>query len=218
MKHRKNTHSIVQDTLTTIPNTTTMLSLYRQTLVGSNRLIASRLFWNTASRTKVSQAIMTRFASTDTANPPIQQHDKPLRIDRELPDPRTDRTKMAAGFFLFSGIMVTALAVIFNYEKTENPIISTTLYQLRRSDLTRNLLGENIEFDGMIPWVYGKLNPVAGQVNIRFYIKGDKNKSGEIKLVADRANRNQEFLIHEWSLTVDGKQVDLLDENTFLLE
>ncbi|CAL9734842.1 cytochrome c oxidase assembly factor 1 [Monosporozyma servazzii] len=194
-----------------------MLPLYKRSLTSTTTLAASRLLWNTTARTNVSNKIRARFVSTETA-PPIQPQGKTMRIERELPDPRTDRTKMVGGFFLFSGIMVTALAMIFNYEKTENPIVSTTLYQLRRSDLTRNILGENIEFDGVIPWVYGKLNPVAGKVNIRFYIKGDKNKTGEIKLVADRANRNQEFLIHEWSLTVDGTQVDLLDENTFLLD
>lgn len=139
---------------------------------------------------------------------------KKLRVDRELPDPRADRTKRVLGFLGFSAAIAASLTIIFNYEKTENPIISTTLYQLRRSAKTKELLGENIEFDGFIPWVYGTLHPVQGKINITFYIKGDKNKGGVVRLIADRENRNDEFLIHEWSLTVEGDRVDILEKNS----
>ena len=157
-------------------------------------------------------------SSTNTATTeevkPLMAREKPMRIDRELPDPRADKKKQWAGFAVFVVAISSALAIIFNYEKTENPIISDTLYQLRKSKITKEWLGENIEFDGIIPWVYGKLNPVAGVVNITFYIKGDKNQSGMIRLVADRENRHEEFLIHEWSLTVNDKKFDLLNESS----
>ncbi|SMN17920.1 similar to Saccharomyces cerevisiae YIL157C COA1 Mitochondrial inner membrane protein required for assembly of the cytochrome c oxidase complex (complex IV) [Maudiozyma saulgeensis] len=158
-------------------------------------------------------AVTTRRLNTQQTKTTIN-NEKPMRIDRELPDPRADRKKQWAGFAAFSIAVGSALAIIFNYEKTENPIISDTLYQLRKSATTKEWLGENIEFDGIIPWVYGKLNPVAGIINITFYIKGNKNQSGMVRLVADRENRHDEFLIHEWSLTVNDKKFDLLSESS----
>lgn len=143
----------------------------------------------------------------------LKDRSRPLRIDRELPNPNEDKVKQRLGFVGFSLAIAAALTLIFNYEKTESPIVSNTLYHLRRSSATRDLLGENIEFDGLIPWVYGELNQVAGKVNIKFYIKGSKNVPGKVKLVAGRDSRLEEFLIHEWSLTVDDKKIDLLSEN-----
>ncbi|TMN32418.1 hypothetical protein CWB94_24115, partial [Pseudoalteromonas piscicida] len=72
------------------------------------------------------------------------------------------------GFLLISVAIGSALSLIFNYEKTESPIISNTLYYIRRSPATKNILGESIEFDGIIPWVYGELNSVKGRINITF--------------------------------------------------
>lgn len=211
-----------------------MLSISRKFLLSMNngnvmnRLVGSRSYSSfiTASAKipsslflypRINKTIISNVRHNSTSTSATTKHDKPLRIDRELPDPTKDQRKLIASFILFGGIMVAALAVIFNYEKTENAIVANTLYQLRRSEKIRDLIGENIEFDGLVPWVYGQLNPMAGKVNIRFYIKGNKNKSGEIKLVADRSNKDQEFLIHEWSLTVDGEQFDLLEENSSFL-
>lgn len=141
----------------------------------------------------------------------LKDKNRPLRIDRELPDPTKDKYKQRLQFLGFSVAITAALTLIFNYEKTESPIVSNTIYHLRRSPLTADLLGENIEFDGLIPWVHGELNQVAGKVNIKFHIKGNKN-SGTVRLVADRETPLDEFLIHEWSLTVDDRKIDLLSE------
>ena len=150
----------------------------------------------------------------DEAKIVLKDKNRPLRIDRELPDPTTERRKRIAGFLLFSVAIGSALSLIFNYEKTESPIISNTLYYIRRSPAIKNILGESIEFDGIIPWVYGELNSVKGRINITFYIKGDKNVTGTVRLVADRNTHDEEFLIHEWSVTAAGQKIDLLAENT----
>lgn len=141
----------------------------------------------------------------------LKDSNRPLRVDRELPDPNQGRTKRRVQFLGFTAVIAAALTIIFNYEKTESPIISNTLYHLRRSPATADILGENIEFDGIIPWVHGELNQVAGNVNIRFNIKGSKN-AGVVRLIADRETPLDEFLIHEWSLTVGDKKIDLLSE------
>ena len=159
----------------------------------------------------------TRFNNSvaeDEAKIVLKDKNRPLRIDRELPDPTTERRKRILGFVVFSVAIGSALSLIFNYEKTESPIISNTLYHLRRSPATRDILGESIEFDGIIPWVYGELNSVKGRINITFYIKGDKNVTGTVRLVADRNTHDEEFLIHEWSVTAAGKKIDLLSENS----
>ncbi|CCH61234.1 hypothetical protein TBLA_0E01790 [Henningerozyma blattae CBS 6284] len=138
---------------------------------------------------------------------------KKMTIDCELPDPTKGkrRQQLALGGFIVA--IAASLAIIFNYEKTESPIVTHTFYYLRRSPKSKELLGENIAFAGIVPWVYGELNQVAGNINISFYVKGDKNIPGEVKLVADRKNRNEEFLIHEWSLTADGKTINLLSDS-----
>lgn len=136
-------------------------------------------------------------------------------MERELPDPFADRFKQRVTFAAFGVGIVAALALIFNYEKTESPVISNTFYHLRRSPRTEHLLGENIEFDGTFPWIHGELNQVAGKVNVRFNIRGSKNVKGVVRLVADKDNEYGEFLIREWSLTVGENQIDLLEEGDF---
>ncbi|CAI4064322.1 Coa1p SKDI_09G0140 [Saccharomyces kudriavzevii IFO 1802] len=161
-----------------------------------------------------NSARFNNIVAEDEAKIVLKNKNRPLRVDRELPDPTRERKKRILGFVAFSVAMGSALSLIFNYEKTESPIISNTLYHIRRSPATRNILGESIEFDGIIPWVYGELNSVKGRINITFYIKGDKNVSGTVRLVADKNTHDEEFLIHEWSVTAAGKKIDLLAENS----
>ncbi|EDO17888.1 hypothetical protein Kpol_1043p79 [Vanderwaltozyma polyspora DSM 70294] len=175
-------------------------------LVRSTRILVSR-------RISSSSILFPRYFATNVVNKNVNDElKKPLRIERELPDPTKDKYKQRIGFAAFVIAVGSSLALIFNYEKTESPIVVNTLYYLRRSPRTRELLGDNIEFDGIIPWVYGELNQVAGNVNIKFHIKGSNNVSGTVKLIADRKNREEEFLIHQWTLTVGDKQIDLLSE------
>lgn len=157
-----------------------------------------------------------RFGMRLLSNKPeliLRDKSRPLRIERELPDPTKEKFKQRAQFVGFLVTMGVSLMCIFNYEKTQSPVVSNTLYHMRRSQQTRELLGENIDFDGLVPWVFGELNQVAGNVNIKFYIKGSKGVQGVVKLVADRENQQQEFLIHEWSVSVGDKKIDLLAED-----
>lgn len=138
---------------------------------------------------------------------------RPMTVNDKLPDPMQDRKKRILAFLAFAIGTGSATAVIFNYEKTESAIVSNTMFYLRRSEQTRELLGENIEFAGIIPWVWGTLNPVAGKINITFNVKGKRGVEGTVRLIADRKNRRDEFLIHEWSLSSAGRKIDLMAEN-----
>jgi cytochrome c oxidase assembly factor 1 len=138
---------------------------------------------------------------------------KPMTVERELPDPFKDRNRNRIQFVSFWILMGVSAVLIFNYEKTTSPIVTTTLHFLRRSQIIREVLGDKIDFSSFFPWISGELNQVKGVVNIKFEVSGTK-KSGIVRLVADRENKNQDFLIHEWSLTVDDKTYDLFDDKT----
>ncbi len=113
-------------------------------------------------------------------------------------------------FLAFSTALTIVLLGTFNYEKQTSPIISSTMYTLRRSNNAREALGNNIKFASIFPWIRGPINHVKGHVDITFKVKGDSG-SGVIRLVAGRENRQHEFLISEWSLTTkDGTEIDLL--------
>lgn len=143
----------------------------------------------------------------------LKDANRPMTVNNTLPDPMKDRKKRIMAFLAFAIGTGSATAVIFNYEKTESAIVSNTMFYLRRSEQTRELLGENIEFAGVIPWVWGTLNPVAGKINITFNVKGKKGTEGTVRLIADRKNRQDEFLIREWSLASGEKKIDLMAEN-----
>lgn len=137
---------------------------------------------------------------------------KPMVVPRDLPDPSKDKRNLMTSLAVFAAIMTVSLTTIFNYEKTQNPIIDNTMYQLRRSSKVKELMGSRIEMGGLLPWIHGTLNPMAGKINIKFNIVGEEGKLGLIRLVADRENREQNFMIHQWSLEVDNQTVDLLKE------
>ncbi|KAL3232543.1 Cytochrome c oxidase assembly factor 1 [Nakaseomyces bracarensis] len=143
----------------------------------------------------------------------LKDASRPMTVNQTLPDPMKDRNKRILTFLAFAVGTGAAMAVIFNYEKTESAIVSNTMFYLRRSQQTKELLGENIEFAGVVPWVWGTLNPVAGKINITFRVKGKKGVEGTVKLLADRENRRDEFLIREWSLTSGDNKINLMAEN-----
>lgn len=166
---------------------------------------------NTARNTRTPRALLAARATLHHSATRFTTV-KPMVVPRDLPDPTKDRRKLYWGFTTFAAIMTVSVAAIFNYEKTQNPIIDNTLYQLRRSEQVRELLGARLELDGLLPWIKGTLNPMAGKVDIRFNIKGDKGKLGLVRLVADRENREQHFFIHQWSVQVGDEIIDLLKE------
>ncbi|SCV06227.1 LANO_0H24894g1_1 [Lachancea nothofagi CBS 11611] len=174
-----------------------------------------RLIASTSRRSLGSKGVqftIVRSLNAQTTPLVLKDKSKPLRIERDLPDPTKDRFKNRIQLGLFAVAITVSLACIFNYEKTQSPIVSNSLYHMRRSQAIRDLMGDSIDFDGLVPWVYGNLNQVAGKVNISFYIRGSKDVQGIVKLVADRENKHQEFLIHDWSVSVGDETIDLLAE------
>ena len=89
------------------------------------------------------------------------------------------------------------------------------MYALRTSPACRELLGDNIYFNSKVPWINGELNQLHGNIDISFWVKGNKQK-GEVRFVSIRRKRGGYFETLEWSLkTEDGSVVQLLeDKNT----
>lgn len=142
-------------------------------------------------------------------NPSNQSRYKPpVTVDRELPDPFV-KQRQNRYYFVVYGIGVTVSCIItFNYEKTRSPITNSTLFFLRRAEISKTLLGNGIDYASSWPWISGPLNTVKGDIDISFAVKGD-NKNGTVRLKATRKSRSQPFVIHHFLLDVDGQEYDL---------
>lgn len=113
-----------------------------------------------------------------TLIPPPSEKAGPLmerRSDRELP-PLPNLNRWFKTFPIFVAIMIASTLAIFNYEKSTSSIVSATLYALRTSDTGREVLGENIYFRDRFPWIWGKINQLHGNIDIRFAVKGTKGE------------------------------------------
>ncbi|ODV94634.1 hypothetical protein PACTADRAFT_50500 [Pachysolen tannophilus NRRL Y-2460] len=140
---------------------------------------------------------------------------RPMTTNHELPDPLRQKGQQRIYFLGFVVAMAISLFGIFNYEKMSSPVMNATMYFLRRSQVARELLGKEISYADLIPWVKGELNTVSGVVDISVRVKGNKN-SGLMILKANRSSRSHLFQIVQWSLLVDGedKIINLLEDNS----
>ena len=162
-------------------------------------------------------------AAAATSKTPIGSDSKPIykppvTIDRELPDPFIKRNENRKYFVLYSIALVVTCAVIFNYEKSSSPIINSTLYFLRRSTIAQDAIGKNIEFASSWPWIWGTLNTVQGNIDVKFKVKGDEQKAWVI-LSATRESKMHPFQVHKFALEVDTKdakvEYNLMDDPEF---
>ncbi|KAL1577418.1 hypothetical protein MEW_03568 [Candida albicans P60002] len=201
-------------------------NLFRPSIMISRQLmglvpkpsITVRRFFSTSSI--ILQKSATPGSSTSIPHPHVTSADykPPVTIDRELPDPFSKR-KTNRRYLLIYGIGITLSCIaIFNYEKTQSPIITSSLYFLRRSQPSIELLGKDIDYSSSWPWIWGKLNTVQGIINIEFSVKGSKG-NGVVKLNATRESKAHPFDVHQFVLEVerDGKKqvVDLTKEPNF---
>ncbi|KAL6936650.1 hypothetical protein ACO0R3_000249 [Hanseniaspora guilliermondii] len=128
---------------------------------------------------------------------------KPITINRTLPDPLTAKKKnkprkFAIGLLYIAG-MYAGAELIFNNERSDNASVNNTLLELRRNKKFRDLLGNNIRLDGFIvPWIYGTLNQVKGNVDIYFYVIGTKNKRAKVFFKAEKQPDELNFNVVHW--------------------
>lgn len=181
----------------------------------SRRLTANILNKRITSIKPISSIICrTIHQSTRILNeqqkPQQPQHHRQVTVDREFPDPFAKKKTNRRYMVVYAIGLTAMLAMIFNYEKTGSPIITSTLYFVRRSKIANERLGEGIDFLNSFPWISGPLNTVRGNIDIVFSVKGDKG-TGRLKLKATRESKMNPFDIHHFLLEIkeeDGKLVD----------
>lgn len=134
---------------------------------------------------------------------------KPMTINTDLPeDPRPkERMKSILTFLVFAVGMTTACLGIFNYEKVSSPVMTATMYFIRRSESARNLLGSKITYDGLFPWISGEVNTMKGLVDCSTSIVGDK--SSALMVLKAEKKANDRFTITQWLLI--GENGDIVD-------
>lgn len=143
---------------------------------------------------------------------------KKVTLDRELPDPFADKKKNVKYFWVYAVGVTVSCVVIFNYEKTQSPIINSVLYCLRRSEAAKLTLGPNIGYASSWPWISGDLNTVKGNIDVEFKVKGD-NEKAMLKLKANRESKLVPFDVkHLYLEFPDGRQIDLKTDPSFDFE
>ncbi|GAB7345421.1 hypothetical protein MBLNU457_3759t1 [Dothideomycetes sp. NU457] len=134
------------------------------------------------------------------------------RGDRELPSIASSRRWLRT-LPVFGVIMVASTLAIFNYQKSNSSVVSSTLYALRTNQQARDILGDEVYFASKMPWISGELNQLHGRIDIQFWVKGTKGKA-LMRFQSVRKTRMGYFETTEWSLkTEDGRVHYLQDAN-----
>lgn len=84
--------------------------------------------------------------------------------------------------------MVGSALAIFNYQKSNSSIVSSTMYSLRTSPQAREILGDEIYFASQLPWISGEMNQLHGVIDISFWVKGTRSK-GKMRFRSERKTR-----------------------------
>lgn len=114
---------------------------------------------------------------------------------------------------IFALLVAISAIAIFNYQKTNSPVVTAILYSLRTTPAVRDLLGNEVYFASKWAWIFGEINLVQGRIDVNFGVGGTKQK-GTVRFRARRVGgRAGRFKTDEWSLTSDdGTVMDLLQD------
>jgi cytochrome c oxidase assembly factor 1 len=126
--------------------------------------------------TAATGPLLTRRA--DRALPPLSRINNPFYTWRHLP--------------IVVAVMGLGAAAIFNYEKLNHSVVTSSLYALRIHPVARNVLGDEVYFAQRVPWISGSIDQVHGEIDVRFGVKGTRRK-GVMRFRATRG-RGEEFV------------------------
>lgn len=175
-------------------------------------------------RSTSTSRITTRLLSTVHNIQSVQEGQTPdnahaqVAIDRELPDPLEKQRENRRYFVLYAVAVAVSCAIIFNYEKTGSPIVNSLMYCLRRSDVAKAGLGDNIGYASAWPWIWGPLNTVFGNINIEYRVKGDA-AGATVHLKAKRVSALEPFEVEHFYLVFDdGLTADVLKDDSIDFE
>lgn len=136
-----------------------------------------------------------------------------VSLPRKLPDPLATRRLQRKYFGAFCVVMGVTVVALIKYEDANTPVVSSTLYTLRRSPLAHEHLGSNIRFSSTMPWISGSPGTAQNVVSFSYNIRGDK-QAGKVHFSAEKVLGDTRYRTTEWSITPEhGEKVDLLKED-----
>ncbi|KAK9247493.1 cytochrome oxidase complex assembly protein 1-domain-containing protein [Lipomyces tetrasporus] len=156
--------------------------------------------------------------NNETASPLASEiPEKPnfkVTVDRDLPDVQSRTPRLVVYYTVFFSVMAVISLGFFNYERQQSPIVSSTLYSVRRSPAARDLLGTNIRFKDAFPWISGSLDFLHGNVDLSYKIIGSANVPATLHFRSIRRAKGEPFEMLAWELIAeDGRRVDLTVED-----
>jgi cytochrome c oxidase assembly factor 1 len=98
------------------------------------------------------------------------------RSDRALP-PLSSPNRWLRTLPVFAAIMAACTLAIFNYQKSNSSVVSSALYSLRTNEEARRILGDEVYFAQQLPWIWGSIDQVHGNIDVSFMVKGTKGKA-----------------------------------------
>lgn len=155
---------------------------HKSTMLPRLRARAPTALRSTTSRT-TSSARRTLIAAPKPNSGPLMER----RADRALP-PLSSRNAWLRTLPAFAAVMAACTLAIFNYQKSNSSVVSSALYSLRTNGEARRLLGDEIYFAQQLPWIWGKIDQVHGEIDVRFGVRGTRGR-GEMRLRCVRRER-----------------------------
>ncbi|TIA57454.1 DUF1783-domain-containing protein [Aureobasidium pullulans] len=132
------------------------------------------------------------------------------RADRALPDMTPSKSWMITAPLFLATMAVSTLA-IFNYQKQNSSVVTSTMYSLRTNALAREILGDEVYFASKIPYIGGEINQLHGKIDVVYWVKGTRQQA-KMRFKSHRPTRMGIFETTEWSLELeDGTLIDLLN-------
>ncbi|THY99830.1 DUF1783-domain-containing protein [Aureobasidium pullulans] len=132
------------------------------------------------------------------------------RADRALPDMTPSKSWMITAP-LFLAAMAASTLAIFNYQKQNSSVVTSTMYSLRTNALAREILGDEVYFASKIPYIGGEINQLHGKIDVVYWVKGTRQQA-KMRFKSHRPTRMGIFETTEWSLELeDGTLIDLLN-------
>ncbi|THW24017.1 DUF1783-domain-containing protein [Aureobasidium pullulans] len=132
------------------------------------------------------------------------------RADRALPDMTPSKSWMVTAPLFLAAMAVSTLA-IFNYQKQNSSVVTSTMYSLRTNALAREILGDEVYFASKIPYIGGEINQLHGKIDVVYWVKGTRQQA-KMRFKSHRPTRMGIFETTEWSLELeDGTLIDLLN-------
>ena len=98
------------------------------------------------------------------------------RSDRALPDVSSSKSWMFTVPLFLTAMGLSTLA-IFNYQKQNSSVVTSTLYSLRTNSTARELLGDEVYFASKIPYIAGEINQLHGKIDVTYWVKGTRQQA-----------------------------------------